>query len=148
MISLAAALILAPPREPSLVVVPDVQLSRTGDCASNQKVDLNTMLVLENKMLDYVDKGVRYRIVLQGENVTISNLSEPGPRKVSLNVGSEVDAGKDLDVELKLVILENALMVYWRETFQHKVYQQGLIKVSGDRLIFYCRGHGGFTSVD
>jgi hypothetical protein len=52
-----------------------------------------------------------------------------------------------LDIQLKLVTFEGALALYWRETYLHRTYRQGLFEIQGMRASPLCEGAGGVTSI-
>ncbi len=51
--------------------------------------------------------------------------------------------GASADVELKLGLYEQQIVLYWRETYRHRIYRQGLFRFEGQALVPMCEGEGG-----
>jgi hypothetical protein len=132
------------------IVAPEHPLDRVGDCSSGAKdFDLRRLMLLENRTVVVDSPSGPLRVAVNGEDIEVQN-TRGGPRAPlhSVNVGNAVDENNDLDVELRLALLNAELVVYWKETYQHRVYRQGLFQIVGETAVSLCTGHGGVTTVD
>ncbi len=125
----------------------DLSTIGVGYCRSDSGLtDLRRMMVLENQQIDVTgDQGRPLRVGLQGESVSFERLDGDRSRWV-FNIGHIAGGEEYLDVELKLALVEDQLAVYWRETYQHRIYRQGLLRIVGDGLVRRCEGRGGLSS--
>ncbi len=120
-----------------------VEAVRYGSCLNAAgAVDMSRVWHLNNESVAVGDRVVRS----SGESVVIDL---PNGSMLVLHVGLSLseERGRDLDLNLSLAALDGEVMVYWRETFQHRVYEQGLLKVVGDDVQIYCSGAAGADSV-
>lgn len=118
-----------------------------GSCTGDRgPVSLSRVLFLENRSLDWNSSSGPVRITLRRQSVHIQLLEAPDGDTYLRNIGSLVAQSEDdADVYLKLALLDNVPAVYWRETFQHRIYRQGMFSVVGHDLIRLCEGEGGET---
>lgn len=140
---------LRPARASNLIVVPtriNPDTVGLGNCeVRGNSVDLRRMIVHENRWLDAIGEHGRIRVRISGESVAFERLE--GDRSItSFNVGAILSDESDIDVELRLALVENQLSVYWRETFQNRIYRQGLFRIVGEELQRWCEGRGGVQS--
>lgn len=129
------------------VAEPDLRLSPIGSCTSaDGPVDLSRLWYLENRSVEVAN----HRVGLGPQSVGITILDATPVRTHHYDIPRMVSEGGpagDPDVELKLVVLDGQLAVYWRETYRHRMYRQGLFRVNGARLVRWCEGMGGiYTS--
>lgn len=103
-------------------------------------------MTLAGERLDIAGERNRpLRVWLRGEAIYFERLD--GDRSSwGFNIGHIAGREEYLDVELKLALVENQLALYWRETFQHRMYRQGLFRIVGDGLARWCDGEGGVSS--
>lgn len=125
-----------------------LDLSGLGSCSTqNGFVDLRRVAFLENRSIDTESPTGTIRISVSEESVDIQSIGEGSNHRTFVHdLGDQLGRGLDIDIELKLGILEGNLVVYWRETFQHKSYRQGLFTVAPPNLMPLCEGRGGFDS--
>jgi hypothetical protein len=148
---IAAISFASGPLPPPLPTAPvdDTDRVGLGSCIGQDgPVELRRSLFLENRELDFIGDGGPMRIALMGQTVRISapNQSEDG-RIYSRDIGESVSEERGTaDVNLKLALFEGRLVVYWRETVQHRIYRQGLFRVNGLDLTALCEGRAGFES--
>jgi hypothetical protein len=91
----------------------------------------------------------RLRVTLDGETVRIENLRLGRAHGFYYtNIGGEVEPDHDLDVDLRFARLARQTLIYWKETYQHKIYRQGLFRIVGEHVESLCQGRGGITRVD
>jgi hypothetical protein len=151
-ITLAAALLTgaASIGQSPAVAVSDVQRAWVGTCeGQGRSFDLGLLMTLENRTIQIDRPDGRIQVRINGEHFFIERVREAATQTLfGVNTGNEVDPHADLDVELKLAYFEGQLVIYWKETFQHKIYRQGLFKVEADHLSLICTGRGGITSVE
>jgi hypothetical protein len=92
------------------------------------------------------------RISIDGENLLAKEVGRRSrQREFYDNIGYQVDENDDLDVELRLARVHGRLSVYWRETYRHRIYRQGLFEIHPDELFrdtsralaLICEGRGG-----
>ena len=128
-------------------VIAEQELSPIGSCISTDgPVDLSRLWYLENRSVEVAN----HRVGLGPQSVGITILDATPIRTHHYDIPwmvSERGPVGDPDVELKLVLLDGQLAVYWRETYQHRMYRQGLFRVKGAYLARWCEGEGGiYTS--
>jgi hypothetical protein len=127
----------------------DFDLQQRGTCTSDagQTIDLATMMILEDTWLDVEDGASRKRLRVRGQRFSIEDLtgrSADGRLPVrSIFVPLVLRNAEDVDVEVRLAFVDDQLAVFWRETFQHRRYRQGLLRVVDDGLQHWCEGVGG-----
>lgn len=136
---------------------PQINLDPAGSCqGSNGRVDMHRVIFLENRTLD-VDGGTGpLRLRLDGEMFYSEEIGERSEHRTYFNrIDAVVQPGEDLDIELKLALVSGRLVLYWRETYQHRFYRHGLLTLEG-RALFgndeqvmtpMCVGRGGSYSV-
>jgi hypothetical protein len=88
------------------------------------------------------------RLKLEGEHFYIYALDDREREIGGGSIASRADPLHDLDVELKFAYFEGELVIYWKETFQHRIYKQGLFKVDRGGAAFICSGSGGVRTSD
>jgi hypothetical protein len=126
------------PRQPEELVMTDIGFCRTGQ---GEFLDLNRVLFLENRSVT-PSHGEARRIRVDGEVLSIERLSS-SPRTYTYSIDDEINETAPPDVDLKLVIVDGELAVYWRETFRHTQYRQGIFRIVGERISPWCEGLGG-----
>ena len=122
-----------------------VNLLTIGSCLGpNGVVDLRRVMFLENQSLDLDSAEGRMRVELVRQSVRVRMLDDPLDTRYLRHIASAVAQGEDdADVDLKLALFDGQPLVYWRETYQHRVYRQGLFRIVGHELEPLCEGHGG-----
>lgn len=133
---------------PVSAAVPDTQSAEIpsilGSCISEHgPVDMRRVLFLENRAMEYESSRGRILITLQEQSVKIMRLGDSDTIYIR-DIGSVVPhSGGDADIFVKLALLDNRLLIYWRETFQHRIYRQGLLRIRDVELSALCEGFGG-----
>jgi hypothetical protein len=106
-------------------------------------------MVLENEAVEIDGPRGPLIIGISGEQVQIRSARPRQDVPVHAeNIADAVDPEKDLDVELKLAYLDGRLVVFWKETYRHRIYRQGLFHIVGERVKALCTGRGGVTVRD
>lgn len=136
-----------PCREECMATGQALRLSPMNSCVSaGGPVDMSRLWFLENRSVDVLNRRIR----LGRQSLGIELLDATPPRTHVYDIPWMVSEGGeagDPDIELKLVLLDGQLAVYWRETYQHRQYRQGLFRVEDSRLVPWCEGMGGiYTS--
>jgi hypothetical protein len=81
---------------------------------------------------------------LDGESVSLKRVEgESGEGEYVSNIGTEVDDSVDLDVQLKLALYGGRPVIYWKETYLHRMYRQGLFGLGDWKVAPLCEGTGG-----
>lgn len=128
-------------------------LKKRGVCSTgNLVVDLDKYIFLaENEVRQIGDKNGIY-LKVDGENIYIVQKEKVEKSSIVFNADSVIDGddGPRLDIDLSLVLNSDLseVMVYWRETYKHRRFRQGLIRVAGMKAIPFCEGEGGVNSSD
>lgn len=151
MISIAMALVLAHASgvQPSIVPSQSIDIfDGIGACGDQvRRVDMRRVAFLENQSIDLGTGSTQMRIRIEGEKAYTqaigTNINQPTHIH---NVALDVQRNGDIDIQLKLAILDGQLLIYWRETFQHRMYRHGLLRPELTRLVPVCEGRGGFNS--
>lgn len=122
-------------------------MSLHGSCRTDngRYVDLDRAMFLENRTIDVGEGAQRRRIRVEAETFYIEDLWSRTPSTRYLEVEEEIGDGVLRDIELKLVSVEGELALYWRETYQHQQYRQGVMRIGAEGLIRWCNGFGGTT---
>lgn len=54
-----------------------------------------------------------------------------------------VPSDTPLDIDIKFAVVNGEMAIYWRETFQHRSYRHGLLRIEENDLSPWCEGRGG-----
>jgi hypothetical protein len=152
MIILAAILLSIEP-----LVVPDKEfefVTGLGSCLAPDRrpLDLRRVALLQNRELLLDSKNGRVRAVLEGQKVSLHIEGSPDDEHIVRNIGDLVGGSEGrADVFLTLGFLDNRPVLYWRETYQHRSFRQGLLSISPEAaradwaqvLTPMCEGRGG-----
>lgn len=118
-----------------------------GSCLDQDRrpVDLRRVMFLENRELERDTPYGSIRIILSRQTITIRTIRRHGeetwrPIDVGVLVGRD---GATADVEVRLGLHEDQIVAYWRETFRHRMYRQGLFRFQDQELVPVCNGNGG-----
>lgn len=158
-ILIIAALLSTQPEHRSVVRVTPVTvidasdvpaLDPIGTCeGGGRSYDLRRMLRLQNRSIDIDGPNGVLRVSIEKEMVNIQSVERSRARDVyGTNIGYQVRPDRDLDVELTLGYLNSELVLYWKETFQNRIYEQGIFRINRERIEFLCSGRGGIASVE
>jgi len=142
-----------PPIHPPVTVAngrPLALAGRIGTCeAGGRSYNLNRLMLLENQAVEIDGPHGPLRVSVAEEYVQIYTAGSGPARAVyATNIGEAADPHGDLDVELKLGYFDGALVVFWKETFRHRIYRQGIFRIAGESVTPLCAGHGGVTIRD
>lgn len=79
------------------------------------------------------------RLRIDGERLSIisGELTRP------IRIDSLLFPDEDVDMELSFAVVDGELLLYWRETYRHRHYRQGFLRIVDDSLVEVCRGGGG-----
>lgn len=124
-------------------------LDPVGSCDGNgRSIDLHRVMFLENRTLDIDWVGGTLRLSVDGDNFYADEMAEGRiVRRHYRSIRGDIENGDGLDIQLKFGYFENVLVLYWRETFQNRIYRQGLFRVVGPAVTFLCAGEGGTLAV-
>jgi len=130
------------------------EISSKGSCkAEKVDLDLEGIYFLKNTMVKQSAKD-GYRILeVDNDGVDIKYYANNDvlKRTIPLDVAMKIlsfnkDKG-DIDIEVNFILLDGQVAIYWKETYLHRLYKQGVFKVENDELVFFCQGKGGtYTS--
>lgn len=141
-----------PPPAPITVTnsTPPAFAGRIGTCeADGRSYNLHRLMLLENQTVEIDGPQGPLRVSIAEEYVQIHAMGSTPARAVyAANVGDAADPQGDLDVELKLGYFDGMLVVFWKETFRHRIYRQGLFRIVGESVTPLCTGRGGVTIRD
>lgn len=109
-----------------------------GYCRNGTEVmDIASLVFITNKSL-----GIgATNFTIEGEDV-LSEDPSTGITRV-IQVDKRLSADKDLDIELTFALAHGELVVFWRETYSYKKYEQGLLRLVETDLEEICRGSAG-----
>lgn len=119
-------------------------------------IDLRTVVFSQDRELLLSSSIGRHRLLLVGQKFRFETSdSRDDDGHEFGDVGHLVgEAGGQADLFLTLGSLEGHPVLYWRETYQHRLFRQGLFNISpgalkgmGSVLVPFCEGRGGgYTS--
>ncbi len=103
-----------------------------GSCIGPEKqfFDIRPVLFLQNRQLLLKSSAGPLRIELQRQHFQVYLENSPDGEHWATNIGEWVSKGEPADVFLTLGYLDDKPVLYWRETFQHRSFRQGLMKIS------------------
>ena len=127
-----------------------------GSCGApnGPSVDLRRVSLLQNRELE-LDSGIgRVRIVIDGQRFRLHRLASPDGELVAGDIGSVVNRSngeETADVFVTIGLLDARPVLYWRETYQHRSFRQGLLNLDPmamnadwNRVVTpLCEGRGG-----
>lgn len=104
-------------------------------------IDLSKLLFIRNKVIPNGIFNKKYSSISIREEKLVYLNSDNTEEIVDLNfyVGSE----DDFDISSTFALSEGQLYLYWRQTFIHRSYYQGLLKIDKAKVSQYCYGSGG-----
>lgn len=134
----------------------ELRLSVTGSCGGGgSSIDMSRVMFLENRTLVIDGATGPLQVELDGENFSIEEIGEgSGRRTYAEPMDAMIEPDADLDIELKLALVDSRLALYWRETYRNRFYRQGLLAIEA-RAFFnaedrglrpMCEGRGGSQS--
>ena len=121
-----------------------------GSCrAQGRDIDLTRVDFLENRSIERESPNGPVRVEISVQSVSIELIGTQSNHPMIVHdIRRAIEHGQDLDIDLKLGYLDRDLVLYWRETFQHRTYRQGLFTVSPPSLVPLCEGRGGLLIED
>jgi hypothetical protein len=113
-----------------------------GNCLTSDRrpIDLKTVLFGDNRQIDA--NGRRYR--LDRQTLAWERIGDPEGLRHATRIGPLVSRDGNIDIRLQFAFVEGRLSLYWRETYEHHSYRQGVFTIVGDDLVRLCEGEGGF----
>lgn len=82
-------------------------------------------------------------VLLENESVVFVDGDEERGTGHVVRIDRTAEPVVDIDVQGQFVIIDGAPGLFWRETFQHRMYRQGLFLIQDEMLSSYCVGLGG-----
>src|SRR5688572_1852979 len=120
-----------------------------GNCKSTSgEFALNSVLFLTNKSVRLNSSSGDFEITVGDLSVTVNRVDKSVDSRTTkvYEIRRLVARGSIPDLDLSLVIVNGDLGLYWRETYRHRSYRQGLFKIVGSQLVSLCEGTGGIDS--
>jgi len=128
--------------------------SDLGSCLNDRgpPIDLRHVMLLPSHELTMDSRVGRVRISLDGQRFSLYLISSPDDEHVVGDVGDIVGRPHArADVFVTIGFLHTRPVLYWRETYQHRTFRQGLLNIepqamNGDwtRVLEpVCEGTGG-----
>lgn len=124
--------------------------SKIGTCESEgQKIDLLNVYFLKNTFIK-AEKNEGYDIYeISGDTFYIKHFGTDNkliftlPFYMTLELNSLIKSLGDVDVILEFVLVKGQPALYWKESFLHKPYRQGILKIENNSLAVLCIGKAG-----
>jgi len=118
------------------------KFAKYGSCiGSERSVDMSQVSI--SKSRTYRPSARRgHAMTIKGDQVEIDLSATEGRGTVKVIVVPLI-VGGDPDVELRWARYEGSTFLYWRETYQHRAYRQGLLKITDRNIEPLCEGRGG-----
>lgn len=133
-------------REPEVIRDADFDLS-PGSCDGIEgPVDMKNLWLLQDREVKIKTPVGPLIVTVDRDKLKIAEKDAGGRESVRVWEISRIfqDENERLDVQLSLGILERGLVVHWRETFQNRIYRQGVLRIDGRDVVLLCEGRGGF----
>lgn len=111
-----------------------------GTCLKSDgtHVDMRLAVFGENEEVDILQGSTRRRLRVDNAGVYFWAGDHYYPAYMLIS-GAK---GGDLDLNLKIVALDGEVFFYWRETYKHRSFRQGLLRIVGDNIVPFCEGMG------
>jgi hypothetical protein len=111
-------------------------------------VDFGALLHLTNKSVVTVAGKRSWQLTLSGLSVLIkeSGSKSAGGLIDVFEIRRMINRDAPPDIDLSFALLDGSLYVYWRETYKHRSFDQGLYKFEAGKLSYFCMGSGGVDS--
>lgn len=134
-------------------IPPPAYLDGTEWCeGSGSRINMDRVMFLENRTLA-VDGGTGPLLLrLERETFYADETAEQSRHRTYFNkIDALIQPGANLDIDLKLALLNGRLLLYWRERWEDRFWRFGLITIEGQALFGddavpmrpFCEGHGG-----
>jgi len=104
---------------------------------------MRDMLFIENSDIPWTGADGETRARIGRQTLYIDRDGELGVETSWQIIAEEIDPDASLDLDLKFVLIDGAIGLYWRETFQHRMYRQGVFRFTWGQLTKVCEGRGG-----
>lgn len=135
-------------RASSVSSVPgEEEINIHGNCTSSavRSYDPRSFVFLKNRHVRWTRGNRTTEFKIDGERLWVyGRLNGEGEAtRIPYQVDYIITGDVELDIEMDPVLLEGNLYVYWRETFRHRSYRQGLLEVTGMTINKVCEGNGG-----
>lgn len=105
-------------------------------------VDMRDLWILENDAV--YDVGSTESVTISGESVVIRQNGNDRSHRIDRMFAGD----SSVDVVLRFAIIDNEPVLFWRESYLHRVFQQGLVRFSNGTVSSMCLGAGGIEVVD
>lgn len=133
-----------------------LRLDTSGSCEGDGiSIDMRRVMFLENRTLVIDGATGPLQLRVEGEDFAAEEIGEHSQHRTYAEpIDAMTEPDEDLDIELKLALVNNQLALYWRETYQNRFYRQGLLAIEGRRFFNseagglrpLCEGRGGSHS--
>ena len=122
-------------------------LSTAGRCetAGHSFVDMEALVRLPDTEISVADPNKSVSMRIEGEGVLIEwqSRDDGSFERIRIDRLVAADENDDPDLQLSFAQTTGGVALYWRETYQHRIYRQGLFRIVGARLEQWCQGRGG-----
>jgi hypothetical protein len=115
--------------------------------ASGQQLQPSRLPQISDSEIRYLVNGRPARIRLSGEDVVVEFDNVEGANIYILEIDEHFRISSDIDITMNFVVLDDEIVVRWRETYLHRSYRQGLFRVAGAGIEEICAGTGGGISL-
>ena len=119
-----------------------------GTCESNgRSFDLRRLALLADPTIEIDGPDGALRVTLDGEIIRIDEIGDGSVTQVfATNIGSRAEPNVDLDIKASLGYSNHRLVMYWKETYRHRIYRQRLFSIVNETIEPLCEGRGGVTA--
>ena len=125
-----------------------------GSCGTpgGQAVDIRRVMLLPDRAMAFDSSVGRVRISLDGQRFALHLLDAPEGDHFVGDVGDLISDGEErADVFVMIGSINARSVLYWRETYQHRSFRQGVLTVDPEAvkadwnsiLTPFCEGTGG-----
>lgn len=123
-----------------------IEFSVDGYCKTNggKSYEMELVRHINNESIQTRVGSAEFILSLELDNLKAVELGNPDEEWIA-NIADFLHTDYRPDVVISFAELDHEDFVYWRESYVHRTYRQGLFKFNGKTIVPVCTGVGGVT---